>query len=90
MTSRYHAARLRCLTSLERWGDAEDEATWIFMRSAGVGTDRLAIARFHAARGQTSEAIGHLQAALGFWSDADPEYIPAQEACALLEELQGT
>ena len=80
----------KCLTALERWGEAEKEADWLLERWPGIATYRLAIARYHAARGQTTEAISHLEAALGFWSEADPEYIPAQEARALLEELRGT
>lgn len=84
-----HVARLRCLTALERWGDAGREADWLLERHPGWGTHRLLIARYHVARGQTDEAISHLEAALGFWSDADADYIPAQEARALLEELRG-
>ena len=85
----YRATRLRCLTGLRRWDDADQEATWLLTRFAGVGRYRLAIARFHAAHGQTAESISHLEATLGFWSEADAEYIPAQEARALLEQLQG-
>lgn len=47
------------------------------------------IARYHVARGQTSEAIGHLEYAVDVWSEADAEYIPAQEARALLADLDG-
>lgn len=85
----YHLTRLRCLTSLQRWNDAEPEVEWLLSRYPGRGTYRLAIARYHAARGQTVAAITHLEAALGFWAEADAEYIPAQEARALLAELEG-
>jgi tetratricopeptide (TPR) repeat protein len=85
----YRSSRLGCLTSLERWSEANTEAEWLLEHFPGTGLLRLTVARYHAARGQTSEAIGHLQAALGFWSEADAEFIPAQQARALLSELQG-
>jgi len=85
----YRATRLRCLTSLERWSDAEEEAGWLLERYQGYATYRLDIARYHAARGQTADALSHVEAALNIWSEADAEYIPAQEARALLAELDG-
>jgi len=86
----YRISRMRCLASLERWQDAQAEAEWLFERRPGSPKLRLAIARYHIARGQTDEAVTHLEAAVGFWSEADPDYIPAQEARALLEELRGS
>ena len=86
----YRVSRLRCLTAQERWRDAEAEASWLLERLPGYPSYRVALARYHAARGQTREAIEHLEAATDIWSDADPDYIPAQEAQALLEELQGS
>lgn len=86
----YRVSRLRCFTSDKSWGDAESEVDWLLGRGTGYATTRLAIARYHFARGQTSEAISHLEAALGFWSEADADYIPAQEARALLAELRGS
>jgi hypothetical protein len=38
--------------------------------------------------GRTDDAIEQLQAVLEIWKDADPEYIPAQEARAKLAELE--
>ncbi len=86
--SMYRLSRLRCYVADMRWTDAEPEVDRLMERGSGYAKHRLAIARYHAARGQTSEAISHLEAALGFWSEADAEYIPAQEARALLDELQ--
>ncbi len=40
--------------------------------------------------GRTDDAIEQLRAALEIWKDADPEYIPAQEARAKLEELEAS
>ncbi len=89
-TPLYHVTRLHCLTSLQSWIDAEQEVVWLLERYPGWGTYRLAIARFYTARGQATDAIEQLETALGFWSEADASYIPAQEARALLVELQGT
>ncbi|MFQ5528836.1 MAG: tetratricopeptide repeat protein [Gemmatimonadota bacterium] len=85
----YRATRLACFTSLERWDQAEPQVTYLLEQQPGYAKFRLLIARYHVARGQTDEAIDHLEAALGFWSEADANYIPAQEARALLAELQG-
>jgi hypothetical protein len=38
----------------------------------------------------TADAIAELEIALDYWSEADPDYRPAREARALLEELRGT
>ncbi len=84
-----HETRLRCLTSLERWNDAEEEAAWLLERAPGRGVYRLDVARYHAARGRTEDAIAELEAALQIWSEADPDYRPAQEARQLLRELRG-
>ena len=84
----YRASRLRCLTTLGRWKDAETEVAWLLERIPGNARYRLDVARYHVARGQTDEATTHLEAALGFWSEADADYIPAREARALLAELR--
>lgn len=86
----YHVARLTCLTMLQSWNGAEQEVAWLLERYPGRGTYLLAIARFYTARGQAADAIEQLETALGFWSEADDTYIPAQEARALLVELRGT
>ncbi len=77
-----------CLTTLGWWDESEAEVNWLLERSPGSGEIRLLAARHHAARGQNGAAISHLEAATGIWSEADPEYTPAQEARALLEELR--
>ncbi len=84
-----HANRLRCLTALERWNDAEEEAAWLLDRAPGRGVYRLDVARYHAGRGRTEDAIAELEAALQIWSEADADYRPAQEARELLRELRG-
>jgi tetratricopeptide (TPR) repeat protein len=88
--SLYRHSRLRCHVADKRWSDAEPEVDLLLERWAGYGKIRLDIARYHVALGQIAEAISHLEAALGFWSEADAEYVPAQEARALLEKLQGS
>jgi hypothetical protein len=50
---------------------------------------RLDVARYNAARGRTEAAIVELEAALEIWSEADPDYHPAQEARELLRDLRG-
>ena len=81
--------RGRTLTSLERWSDAEEEVAWLLERAPGRGVYQLDVARYHAARGRTEDAIAELEAALEIWSEADPEYRPAQEARELLRDLRG-
>ena len=61
---------------------------WLLTRQPGYPKTRLEIARYYVARGQTDEAIAHLESVLDVWSEADPEYILAQEARALLTELR--
>jgi tetratricopeptide (TPR) repeat protein len=85
----YHATRLRCLTSLERFSDAEKEVAWLLERAPGRGVYRLDVARYHAARDRTEDAIVELEAALEIWSEADPDYHRAQEARELLRDLRG-
>jgi tetratricopeptide (TPR) repeat protein len=48
------------------------------------------LALVYQGMGRTEDAIEQLQAALEIWRDADPEYIPAQEARAKLEELEAS
>ena len=77
-----------CLTSLERWEEAEGEVAWLLERFPGSGKIRLVAARLYAAQGRKVDAIAELEIALGYWSAADPDYRPAGEAHALLEELR--
>jgi len=77
----------RCLTSLERWDEAEAEVDWFLARYPGYARYRLLAARLYAARGRTADAIAELELALEIWSEADPDYRPAAEARALLSEL---
>jgi tetratricopeptide (TPR) repeat protein/TolB-like protein len=84
----YHATRLRCLTSLERWSDAEEEVAWLLERAPGRGVYRLDVARYHAARGRTEDAVAELEAAVEIWSEADPDHRPSREARELLRDLR--
>jgi tetratricopeptide (TPR) repeat protein/TolB-like protein len=77
-----------CLTSLERWEEAEVHLAWLLERLPGSAMIRLVAAQHYAARGRTAEAIAELEIALGYWSTADSDYRPAQEARALLDDLQ--
>jgi len=84
----YRAWLTMCLTSLERWEEAERQVTWLLERFPGSAKIRQLAAWHYAARGMTAEAIAELEIALGYWSTADADYRPAQEARALLDELQ--
>jgi len=79
--------RARCLRELGRLDEAGEEIAWLLARWPGVQEVQVEAARLAAARGDTAEALGHLDAALAIWSEADPEYRPAQEARALRAEL---
>lgn len=87
--SLYRAWRLRCLTELERWDEAETEVSWLLERIPGTAKIRLYAGRLYAARGRTAEAVEHLDIALEIWAEADPDFRPAQEARALRESLEG-
>ncbi len=87
-SSRFRGWLAGCLTSLERFEEADAEVSWLLERFPGSGKVRLAAARLYAAQGRTPEAIAELETALGYWSDAEPEYRPAWEARTLLEELR--
>jgi tetratricopeptide (TPR) repeat protein len=84
----YRAWLTICLTSLERWEEAEVHLAWLLERFPGFAMIRLVAAQHYAARGRTDEAIAELEIALGYWSTADSDYRPAQEARALLDDLQ--
>ncbi len=87
-SSRYRIWLARCLTTLERWDEAQAEVNWVLERRPGSAKLRLDAARLYAAQGRTADAIAELDVALDIWSEADPDFRPAQEARALLEELQ--
>ncbi len=87
--SLYAAARLRCLTRLERWKEAEEEADWLLEHYPGYPSNQVTIARYHAARGQVDQALEQLDAALATWADADADYAPAREARELRRSLRG-
>ena len=83
----YRAWRLRCLTELERWDEAETEVAWLLERRPGTAKIQLYAGRLYAAQGRTADAIAHLDVALEIWAEADPDFQPAQEARALRAEL---
>jgi tetratricopeptide (TPR) repeat protein/TolB-like protein len=87
-SSAYRIWLARCLTTLERWDEAQAEVNWVLERRPGSAKLRLDAARLYAAQGRTANAIAELDVALDIWSEADPDFRPAQEARALLEELQ--
>ncbi len=84
----YRAWMSICLTSLERWEEAEGEVAWLLERFPGAAMVRLIAAWYYSAQGSTADAIAELEIALDYWSGADADYRPAQEARALLEELR--
>jgi hypothetical protein len=45
-------------------------------------------AKLYEAEGRTVDAIAEVETALDYWSEAEPEYRPAREARAVLEELK--
>jgi tetratricopeptide (TPR) repeat protein len=87
-TEQYLLWRASCLRKLERWDDAEEGITALLEPNPGNAKYRLEAARLFAAQGRSSEAIAQLEAAMDIWSEADPEFRPAQAARALVEELQ--
>jgi len=87
-SSTYRAWLAICLTSLERWEEAEGEAAWLLERFPGSAMVRLIAAWYYSARSRTADAIAELEIAVDYWSTADPDYEPAREARSLLEELR--
>ena len=87
-SSLYRGWLASCQTSLEQFDEAGDEVAWLLKRFPGSAKVRLLAARLYAAEGRTSDAISEVETALDTWSEADPEYRPAREARALLEELK--
>jgi tetratricopeptide (TPR) repeat protein len=85
---RYGAWSAACLLEQERWEEAEVEVDWLLERLPGNGKVRMLAAQLFAGEGRTADAIAELEIALAYWSAADPDYRPAAEARALLEELQ--
>ena len=88
LNEQYLLWRASCLRKLERWDGAEAGITELLEPNPGNAQYRLEAARLFAAQGRTADAIVQLEAALDIWSEADLEFRPAQEAQALLEELQ--
>jgi tetratricopeptide (TPR) repeat protein len=87
--SRYALERARCLRELGRYDEAQAEIDWLFARQPGYSKNLVEASRLAAARGDTDEALAHLDAALETWAEADPEFVPAREARALREEIAG-
>ena len=86
--SLYRGWLASCQTSLEHFDEAGDEVAWLLERFPGSAKVRLVAARLYAAEGRRADAIDEVETALGYWSEADPEYRPAREARALLEEFK--
>ena len=84
----YRAWLAACLTSLEHWEEAEPEIAWLLERFPGSPKIRQLAGWHYAERGRVADAIAELEIALDYWSEADPDYRPAQEARSLLEELR--
>ena len=68
---------------------AQAEVAWLLERFPGAAKLRHLAASYYSERSQTADAIAELETALDIWSEADPDYRPAQEARALLAELRG-
>ena len=87
-SSMYRAWLAACQTSMEHWEEAEPEIAWLLERFPGSAKIRQLAGWHYAQRGRTADAIAELEIALSYWSEADPDYRPAQEAGSLLEELR--
>jgi hypothetical protein len=87
-SSQFRAWLAACLTSLERWEEAEVELAWLLERFPGSAKVRHLAGWLASERGRTADAMSELEVALDIWSEADSDYRPAQEARALLEELR--
>ncbi len=85
-TARVWAAR--CQLALGDLSAAEATLLEILRVTPAYPKARFQLALVYQDMGRTDDAIEQLQAALEIWKDADPEYIPAQEARARLAELQ--
>lgn len=88
LNEQYLLWRASCLRKLERWDAAETGITELLEPNPGNAQYRLEAARLYAAQGRTADAVAELEAALDIWSEANPEFRPAQQARTLLEELQ--
>ncbi len=78
----------RCQLALGDLSAAEATLLEILRVTPAYPKARFQLSLVYQEMGRTDDAIGQLQAALEIWKDADPEYIPAQEARAKLAELQ--
>jgi tetratricopeptide (TPR) repeat protein len=78
----------RCQLALGNPAAAETTLTEILRVTPAFPKARYQLALVYQEMGRTEDAIAQLQAVLEIWKDADPEYIPAQEARARLAELE--
>jgi len=78
----------RCQLALDDATAAEATLLEILRVTPAYPKVRYQLALVYQEMGRTEDAIEQLQAVLEIWKDADPEFIPAQEARARLAELE--
>jgi len=86
---RFMAALGRCQRKLGELEAAEATLQSVLKVVPADAKTRYQLALVYEDMGRTADATEQLQAAANIWEHADPDYIPAQEARAKLEELEG-
>ena len=77
----------RVLQQMGQLYEAESEIREMLRIYPSSPGAHLQLARLLVVRGDTTEAVEHLNQAMVTWANADSVYEPAQEARAMLEEL---
>ena len=77
----------RVLQQMGELFEAEEETRERLRVWPSSPRDHLQLAQLLVVRGDTTEAVEHLDQAMVAWANADSVYQPAQEARAMLEEL---
>jgi tetratricopeptide (TPR) repeat protein len=78
----------RCKLALGDPADAEERLNEVLRVAPAYPPALYELARVYEETGRIDEALERLRTLLEIWKDADPEYIPAQEARAKLAELE--
>ena len=78
----------RVLQEMGRLYEAEAEIRQTLLIYPSSPRAHVQLAQLLVARGDTLDAVEHLDQAMVAWADADTDYEPAQEARAMLEDLR--
>lgn len=80
-------AKARCERTLGRLADAERTVSALLSDSPAYPHGLVELAAVYRAMGRTGDARSRLRDALEIWRDADPDFVPAQQARRMLAEL---